>query len=149
VGEIDATSGPQGDGLGGHGQELVGLVLTPQTTTGAHQQGSEPSPPETLEGPGIGVLLQQDQGRLGIAARAQRVGPTRSEQFDQGVEAETGGSAPLDHAGPLAGGSAQRLCRTQVVDAAQPFGVEHGQTSQHPRVEPVGLGVLVVIVTQI
>src|SRR5215469_16379529 len=52
--------------------------------------------------------------------------------------------AALDQAGPQPGCAAQRIRRAQALSGAKPVGMQ--QPGQHPRAQPVGLGMLGVVI---
>ena len=149
LGEVEAAGGPQLDRLVRRGQQLVGLVLTEMSAADPDQKRGETFSAELLQRPRIGEALQHSQRGLGVVARADHVSPARAQKLDQRIETlHRLGAAPPER-GAVPDRPLERLPRAQVVDRPQTLWVQQRQAGQHPAVEPVGLGVLVVVVPQV
>lgn len=97
---------------------------------------------------GIGVVRQKLQRGVAVVRPEHRI-PSRSQQFSKGVEAGVNRGAALDHRGALLSQPPQRVGRALSGVGAQTFGVQERQPGQKLRIDPVILGVLGVVLTQI
>jgi hypothetical protein len=148
LGEVDRAGRPEPQRLGGRGEQLVGLVLPPHAAAAADQQPGQPGPAEPLQRMRIGVALED--GECGLAGlRADGGRPRRAEQLQQRLEPLHSGGAAGDQVGPVTDRTAQRLGRTQARRGGQAVGVQQRQPGQQLAVQPVGLGVLVVVAAQV
>jgi hypothetical protein len=92
---------------------------------------------------------QEPQRRLVGQVGVQGGQPPGAEQLQQRVQAGQGGGAALDQGGAQLGRASQRRGGTQAVLGVQAVWVQQRQPGEQARVEPVGLGVLVVLGAQV
>ena len=114
------------------------------------QETAEPHPSEPFHGVGTGVS-RSEKAQRGLVGEAFAEGgqPSRTEQLQQRVEPRQRLRAPLHRAPAQPRRAPQRVARPEAVLVVQAIGMQQREPRQQARVEPVALGVLVVVVTQV
>ena len=97
---------------------------------------------------GVGVAGQQVQAGVAVVG-AELLIPARSQQLEQGIDPGEHRGPPLHHRRTLLDHAAQRVRRTVTAVLAQALGMQQRKPSQQRRVQPVVLGVLGVVGTQV
>ena len=98
----------------------------------------------------VGVAGRQEpqRGDVGQVTAEGRM-PGRSQQLEIAIQPGQDDVAALDQAGAQPGRAAQRIGWAQALGSVQALGVQQRQPGQDPGIEPVGLGVLGVVVAQV
>jgi hypothetical protein len=134
-------------GRGGF-DDCVGAFVCPCLAAAAAEKRRQAGLAEAFDLDRVGVPGQKPQrGQRHI--RTQRGDPRRPEDLQQRITAGHARGAPMHQPRADLDRPLQLVARAQRVLAVQPLRVQKGKPGKHFGVEPISLGVLVVVITQI
>lgn len=146
--ELAAVCSPQPQRGRGGFDDCVGAFVCPCLAAGAAEKRRQAGLAEAFDLDRVGVPGQKPQrGQRHI--RTQRGDPRRPEDLQQRIKAGHARGAPMHQPRADLDRPLQLVARAQRVLAVQPLRVQKGKPGKHFGVEPISLGVLVVVITQI